>query len=77
LERTQEPAMTEAEVIQHGKELLRQVELELQDAAAGARSAADALPNREQSWSALQKMYTRFQEAEHLIGQLKKLVPGT
>ena len=70
--------MTEAERFQQGRQLLRQVELELMDAAAGARGAADALPDRrEAAWPELQKMYTRFQEAEHLIAQLKKLVPGT
>ena len=69
--------MTETEIFQQGKELLRQVALELTDAAAGARGAADALPDRQQSWAELQKMYTRFQEAEHLIAKLKLLVPGT
>jgi hypothetical protein len=50
---------------------LRQVALELEAAAAAAKTAADAIPHRQASWGPVQQLYTRLDEANHLASTFK------
>ena len=53
---------------------LRQIALELEAAAEGARKAADAMPSREGAWSPVQQMYTRLDAANFLVAKFKTTI---
>lgn len=53
---------------------LRQIALELEAAAEGARKAADAIPSQQAAWPPVQQMYTRLDEANHLIERFKSTI---
>lgn len=53
---------------------LLQIALELEAAAAGARGAAKAIPDRESSMRNVQQLYSRLQEATHLLNRFKRTI---
>ncbi len=54
--------------------ILRQIAAELTAAAEGAEKAAAAFPSKEAAWTPVQQMYTRLDEANHLIGRFKNAI---
>jgi hypothetical protein len=68
------PEQVEAQVAQEIQQYLNQIAFELEEAASGARGAAEAIPDRVVSWQQAQKMYTRFQQASYLVNQLQKTI---
>lgn len=50
---------------------LRQIALELEAAAEGARKAADAMPSQEGAWPPVQQLHTRLDEANYLVTKFK------
>ena len=57
------------------RSMVRQVALELEQAAAAARLAADAgTDNRGEAWKQLQMLYTRFDQAAQLLRDVRRAV---
>ena len=60
-------------VVNEVKKYLLQIALELETAAASARSAADAVPDQAKAWPHVQQLYTRLQEATTLIESIHEI----
>jgi hypothetical protein len=56
------------------REYLLQIALELEASAAGARSAAETIPNRDLAMTHVQQLYSRLQEATFLLERLKQTI---
>ncbi len=64
----------ESKVINKTKEYLLQIALELEAAAAGARGAAEAIPDREKGMRHVQQLYSRLKEATYLLDRFKSTI---
>ncbi len=68
------PSKKQQEMIDAVRLNLRQIALELQSASEGAMRAAELVPDREGTWPQLQQMYTRLEEANHLVERFKTTI---
>jgi hypothetical protein len=64
----------EQAVVSEIKRFLTQIALELETSAAGARGAAAALPDHNATWSHVQQMYARFDQATRLLTELRETI---
>lgn len=64
----------EQEVLSQVRQYLLQIALELEASAAGARSAAKAIPDRELAMPHVQQLYSRLQEATFLMEKFKRAI---
>lgn len=56
------------------QQMLREIALELESAAQGARQAADAIHDSQAAWTQVQQLYTRTETALHLLGKMKDTI---
>lgn len=54
------------------KHALEEVALELDTAAAAARSAAKRFENPAEAWTDVQQLLTRFEQATHLMAEFRR-----
>jgi hypothetical protein len=62
------------EIDSQARQFLLQIAAELEAAAAGARSVAAAIPNRELTGMLIQQFYARLDEANHLVKTLQRTI---
>lgn len=62
------------EVMEKIRALLTEVALELEDSAAGAKAAAESLPDARGAWPQFQRMYARLQHATFLVARFEQSV---
>ena len=64
----------EQEVRQQARQFLVQIALELEASAAGAKGAAEALPDSKLAQSYIQQLYSRLNEATYLLDRFKSTI---
>jgi hypothetical protein len=64
----------EREMQSQVRQYLLQIALELEASAAGARRAAEAIPNRDLAMLHVQQLYSRLNEATFLLNRFKKSI---
>ncbi len=64
----------EQEINSQVRQFFLQIAAELEAAAAGARSVAAAIPNRDLAWTLTQQFYSRLEDANHLVKSLQRTI---
>ena len=66
--------MDERQVIDQTRQCLIQIALELEEAAAGAKHAAECLDDRDAAWAQVHQMFARLGQADHLIKRFRGVI---
>jgi len=66
--------MDDRQVIDQIQQYLTQIALELEEAAAGARTAAGCLHDRAAAWVQVQQLFARLGQANHLIKSFQSAI---